>query len=139
MTMDPPAQLAAAAQESEPGLDGRPAAAPLVLTEELEGMVLVTLPTEIDISNDSEVTGMLANALAGRPAVVIADGTRTTFCDASGVSILVQAHHRAAAIGGQLRVVATTAEVRRILQVTGAGGELHLYSSVEAASQPTGT
>ena len=139
MIIDPPAQLAAAGLDSEPDLDGQLAAGLIALTEAPDGQVLVTLPPEIDIINDNEVRGMLDDALTARPAMVIADGSRTTFCGASGVSILVQAHHRAAAAGAQLRVVATALEVRRILQITGACSELRVYPTIEAALQTPAT
>jgi anti-sigma B factor antagonist len=95
--------------------------------------VLVSLPAEIDVSNDAQVRDMLADALDRRPAVVIADGTQTTFCGCSGVAVLLGAHRRAAADGAQLRLVAPAAEVRRALQPTGADSELCVCFSLEAA------
>jgi anti-anti-sigma factor len=95
--------------------------------------VLVSLPAEIDVSNDGQVRELLADALDRRPAVLIADGSQTTFCGCSGVRVLLEAHHRAAAAGAQLRLVAPAAEVRRILQPTGADSELCVCPSLEAA------
>lgn len=112
---------------------------PLTPNDEPEGTAaLVDLPAEIDISNEGEVREMLADALDRRPAVVIADGTQTTFCSSCGVSMLLEANHRAISVGAQLRLVATAAEVRRILQLTGADSELAVYPSLETAVQANG-
>ena len=119
-------------QESQPGsaqLNGAKAAAsppppPLA--------AVVTLPTEIDISNDSLVEDELTSVLGDRLAVLVADGTRTTFCACAGMSALIRTHHQAEAAGTQLRVVASPA-VRRILELTGTDQVLDTYPSLADA------
>ena len=93
--------------------------------------VVVTLPAQIDISNSGQVHDVLARSLRGGAAVLIADATRTTFCDCSGVTALTRAHRRAAITRAQLRVAASPA-VARILQLIGAHG-LDTYPTVAAA------
>ena len=93
---------------------------------------VVTLPAEIDMSNDGLVEDELTNALADGLAVLVADGTRTTFCASAGMSALIRAHHQAQAAGTQLRVVASPA-VRRILELTGADQVLDTYPSLADA------
>jgi anti-sigma B factor antagonist len=95
--------------------------------------IVVPLPAEIDISNDGLVQDALARALASEPEVVVADGTRTGFCDCAAVTALVGAHRQAAAAGVQLRVVITSAPVRRLVEMTGAGRVLVIYPSLNAA------
>jgi anti-sigma B factor antagonist len=135
MTVEPAAKFTAAS--SDPASARSPASAGLSDCPEGTAMI-VTLPTEIDIGNDAKVRDMLADALARRPAVVIADGTQTTFCGSSGVRMLLEAQHRAAAAGAQLRLVAPAAQVRRIVELTGAGNHLCVCSSLEAAAQANG-
>jgi anti-sigma B factor antagonist len=94
---------------------------------------VVALPAEIDAANVGLVEAALASALASRPMVLIADGTSTAFCDSSGIGSLVHAHRQAAAIGAQLRVVITTSQVRRILELIGADQLLQIYPSLPAA------
>ena len=116
-------------QHGSPQLNGAKAAAsppPLPLA------AVVTLPTEIDISNDGLVEDELTSALGDRLAVLVADGTRTTFCACAGMSALIRTHHQAEAAGTQLRVVASPA-VRRILELTGAGQVLDTYPSLADA------
>ena len=62
------------------------------------------LPAEIDIANGAGVGQRLCAAFAPGVTVVIADMTSTVFCDSSGISQLVLAHHCAAAHHAQLRI-----------------------------------
>ena len=117
-------------QEAQPGsaqLNGAKEAAPQPRRAEV-----VTLPAEIDISNDGLVEDELTSALGDGLAVLVADGTRTTFCASAGMSALLRAHHQAQAAGTQLRVVASPA-VRRILELTGADQVLDTFPSLADA------
>jgi anti-anti-sigma factor len=93
---------------------------------------VVTLPAEIDISNDGLVEDELASALDDGPTVLVADGSRTTFCASAGVGALIRVQYQAAATGTQLRVVASPA-VRRIFDLTGADRVLDTYPGLADA------
>jgi anti-sigma B factor antagonist len=93
---------------------------------------VVTLPAEIDISNDSLVQDELTSALGDGLTMLVADATRTTFCASAGMSTLIRTHHQAKAAGTQLRVVASPA-VQRILELTGADQVLDTYPSLADA------
>jgi anti-anti-sigma regulatory factor len=95
--------------------------------------VSVRLPRAIDITSDWAVLDSLTAALAGGPAVVVADGAGTAACDCAGVSALICAHYKAAAAGAQLRVVAAGAYMRRVITLTRADQILDLYPSVDEA------
>ena len=69
-------------------------------------LAVVTLPGEIDASNDGQIQDTLTSALDDGTAVLVADAAATAFCGCSGVTALLVAHYRAAAAGAQLRVVA---------------------------------
>jgi anti-sigma B factor antagonist len=93
--------------------------------------IVVTLPAEIDVGNSGLVQAALAGALASAPKVVIADGTGTGFCDCSAIAALMFIHHQATAAGAQLRVVVSSAAVRRVLELTGADHVLLVYRSLD--------
>jgi anti-anti-sigma factor len=95
--------------------------------------VLVTLPAEIDVGNSGLVQAALAGALASMPKVVIADGSGTGFCDCSAIAALVFIHHQATAAGAQLRLVVSSAAVRRVLELIGADHFLLVYPSLDEA------
>jgi len=99
---------------------------------------IVALPTEVDVNNDGQVRDLLAVAIAGGKPVVVVDASGTTFCGCRGVSVLVDAHRHAAATGAQLRLVVTTAEVLRVLEITGADRVLCVYPSLADAEADPG-
>lgn len=93
---------------------------------------VVTLPAEIDVSNERLVEDELVSALGNGLTVLVAEGTRTAFCASAGMSLLIRVHRQAAAAGTQLRVVASPA-VRRILDLTGADQVLDTYPGLADA------
>jgi anti-sigma B factor antagonist len=122
-----------------PGLAGRafpdqPAGVPPAASPRAGQPVVVTLPGEIDVVNASQVYDALTRARGSGTAVVVADATETTFCDCAGTGALIRALHRAAAAGTELRLAAATSrQVRRILELTGADQVLDTYPTLTAA------
>jgi anti-anti-sigma factor len=113
---------------------GRPAAAKAATSPHARQPAAVTLPSEIDLTNASQLRDALARARESGTAVVIADAAETTFCDCAGVRALVRAHRQAAAAGTGLRVASVTSPtVRRILELTGADQVLDTYPTLTAA------
>ena len=105
----------------------RSTVSPLVLPE------IVVFPPEVDVSNAALFGVELLAALRPGVAIVIADMTRTAFCDSSGIRHLVIVNHRAKKSRAQLRVVVTADAVRRVLQVTGVDQMLDIYPSLQEA------
>ena len=100
--------------------------------ENLALPVVVSAPAEIDASNATRLRGALLVANASCPTVVV-DMSQTVFCDSAGVSALVQAHNRAWADGGEVRLVITSASVLRIFALTGMDQLLPIFASLPDA------
>jgi anti-sigma B factor antagonist len=83
------------------------------------GVPVVAAPEEIDITNAAGLRAALAQAAAPGNRTLVVDMSRTQFCDSAGLHVLVRAHKRAQANGGELRVVIGGAAVLRIFAVTG--------------------
>ena len=64
---------------------------------------------------------------------VIADMTATTFCDSSGISMLVRAHKQAVANGTELRLVVPATAVLRSLALASIDHLLPIYPSLSMA------
>lgn len=94
---------------------------------------VVAMPDEIDIANAGRLGAELASACDSGVGIVVADMTHTTFCDASGVRMLVLAHKRAAEGGVELHVAVTSARVRRVLVLLGLDEIVPIHPSVDAA------
>jgi anti-sigma B factor antagonist len=95
--------------------------------------VVVALPAEIDLDNADQIGRQLGAALAPGVAMVIADMTATSFCDTSGVRMLVLAHKGAAACHAELRVVIPSANVLGVLAIMKVDRVLRIYPSLEDA------
>jgi len=106
---------------------------PVADPEHPPGPVIVMLPAEIDIANGAAVGQQLCTAFAPGVTIVIADMTSTVFCDSSGISQLVLAHHCAAAHQAQLRLAVPHDQVLGVLTVTGIDRLLAVYPSLDAA------
>jgi len=132
MTTAPGRELAAPGHKPQPG-SPQPGPAGAAVSPRQPRLAVVTLPDEIDISNDGQVQDTLTRALDDGTAVLVADAGRTTFCGCSGVTALLLTHHRAAAAGTQLRLVVGSPPMRRILQLTAADQVLNTYPTLAAA------
>lgn len=96
-------------------------------------VAVVTLPEEIDMGNAALAGAELRAAIADGATVVIADLTGTTFCDSSGVRMLVLAARRAAHHDIDLRLAVTSTAVLRVFTVTGLDQVAPVYPGVDAA------
>ena len=132
MTTAPGEEPAAPGQKLQPP-SSQPGTAGAAVSPQQPQLAVVTLPGEIDTSNDGQVQDTLTCALDDGTAVLVADAGRTTFCGCSGVTALLLTHHRAAAAGAQLRVVVGSPSMRRILELTGTDQVLHTYPTLAAA------
>jgi anti-anti-sigma factor len=132
MTAAPGGKLAAPAHKPQPAAP-QPATAGAAASPQQPRLAVVTLPGEIDTSNDGQVQDTLTRALNDGAAVLVADAGATTFCGCAGVTALLRTHHRAAAAGAQLRIVVGGPSMRRILELTAADQVLNTYPTLAAA------
>jgi len=62
--------------------------------EMVDGVPVVATPEEIDITNAPELRSALLEAAAHGHGTLVADLSRTHFCDSSGLHTLLAAHKR---------------------------------------------
>jgi anti-sigma B factor antagonist len=94
---------------------------------------VVTLPVEIDIGNADEIREQLLSVLNQGAVLLIADMSKTTFCDSAGVDALVRTHRRATASAAGLGLVVGTPAVHRVFAITGVDRLISVYPSVGAS------
>lgn len=94
---------------------------------------VVTLPAEIDIATAPAVSEQVAAALTPGVHAVIADMTATTFCDSTGINMLLRAKKQATAHGADLRLLLPCPNVARVLKIHGVDTMLPVYDSLEEA------
>ena len=96
-------------------------------------VAVVTLPTEIDVTNADMVREELLSVLSQGAALLIADLSKTSFCDSAGVGALVRTFRRAAASASAMRLVVSTSAVQRVLSITGVDRLVDTFPSVAAS------
>jgi anti-sigma B factor antagonist len=96
-------------------------------------VAVVTLPTEIDVTNADTVREDLLSVVNQGAVLLVADMSKTTFCDSAGVSALVRTFRRATASSSGLRLVVSTPAVQRVLSITGVDRLLDIFPSVAAS------
>jgi anti-sigma B factor antagonist len=101
--------------------------------EMLGGVAVVTAPEEIDITNAPDLRAALLEAAAHGPGTLVADLTRTQFCDSSGLHTLLAAHKRAQAEGSELLLVMTSPAVLRVFALTGIDHMIRNFTSLDQA------
>jgi len=101
--------------------------------EVVSGVPVVTAPEEIDITNAAGLRAALLDAAARGSGTLAVDMAQTQFCDSAALNVLVRAHHRAQADGGELLLVIGGSAVLRILAVTGIGRLIPSFPSLEQA------
>jgi anti-sigma B factor antagonist len=109
---------------------------PSFSVEMVSGVPVIAVPEEIDIANAAELRAALLGSAALGNATVVVNMARTEFCDSAGLNVLIRAHQRAQAQGGEVRVVMGGAAVRRVFAVTAVDRVIPTFASLEEALGP---
>jgi anti-sigma B factor antagonist len=93
-----------------------------LLVEELagdpEGGTVLRIHGELDISTADQLR-LAAGPHLGAGGRLVLDLSRVTFCDSTGLAVLVGFHKRLAASGGGLELSAPVPRVQHLLAITG--------------------
>lgn len=99
----------------------------------VEGVPVVAVPQEVDITNAKRLRLALLHAAAGSPPAVVVDMTRTRFCDSAGLHILIDAHKKAQAEDGEVLLAQPGPAILRVMQLTGIDQVIPSYASLDKA------
>jgi len=105
--------------------------------EMIKGIPVVTAPEEIDSSNAGMLLLAVLTSAEHGYATYVVDMTRTEFCDCAAVNVLILAHRRALAEGGELRLVIPRVAVLRAIPMGGVDHPIPSFSTLEDALAPT--
>jgi len=94
---------------------------------------VVAFPEHVDMSNAAQIREQLLAVFDRGATVVIADMSATVWCDYVGIDAVARACQLAAVRRAELRLVATSSAVRRLLAAEGLDRLVPVYSSLEAA------
>jgi anti-sigma B factor antagonist len=101
--------------------------------EVVGGVPVVATPEEIDITNAPMLRCALLAAAARGHGTLVADLSRTRFCDSSALHTLLAAHKRAQAEGGELLLVIPSTAVLRVFAITGIDRTIPNFTSLDEA------
>lgn len=87
---------------------------------------------EVDMATADALRTVLA-PLVGRGGTVVLDAAHITFCDSSGLRILLQTHRDARAHGGAFRLATPSGPVTRVLELAGALNLLEVFPDTATA------
>jgi anti-sigma B factor antagonist len=96
-------------------------------------VAVITLPEEIDVTNADMVREELLSVMNQGATLLIADMSKTNFCDSAGVSALVRTFRRASSGAETMRIVVSTPAVQRVLSITGVDRLVDIFPSVAAS------
>jgi anti-sigma B factor antagonist len=102
-------------------------------------ITIAELAGELDIASASDLREQLLGLLRPGSSRLVIDMSKVSFCDASGLAVLVGTGRRARALGGFLRLAAVSPQADRILRITGLHRHLPIFPTVSAATSPPGT
>lgn len=101
--------------------------------ELVDGVPILAAPEEIDITIAQDLRAALLAAAAHGPGTLVADLTRTRFCDSSGLHALLAASKRTQAAGGRILLVIHRTAAPRVFEITAIDGLIPTFSSVAEA------
>ncbi|WP_030345934.1 STAS domain-containing protein [Streptomyces sp. NRRL S-1022] len=94
---------------------------------------LVTVSGQLDLHTAQGLADALEPLLGGRDQAVLVDLSGVTFLDSTGLTCLITAYRTARTTGARLALIAPSAPVRTMLELTGVDQVLDVYPAVDAA------
>jgi anti-sigma B factor antagonist len=98
-----------------------------------DGYVEVVAAGEIDFATHRALLGRLAAEIERGHSRILLDLSSVTFCDSTGIGMLVRIFRQAAQRGGWLRLAGPVPAVRRVLEITNLDRMIPVFDSVTDA------
>jgi anti-sigma B factor antagonist len=98
-----------------------------------DGYTIVTISGEMDIASVPVLRERILGLLRPQAGRIVIDLSGVTFCDASGLALLVAACRRAGQLDGVLRLAALPPLVAVLLRFTGLDSRFEIFATVPDA------
>jgi anti-sigma B factor antagonist len=82
--------------------------------------IIVAVSGEVDVCAEGQLQQIMLQIMLERSARIFLDVSGVSFMDCAGLRALLTTRRRAELRGGCMRLIATSAAVRRIIELTGA-------------------
>jgi anti-anti-sigma factor len=111
----------------------QPSGEPRLSTYTRGGYNVAALSGELDIASAPVLREQLLDVLGPKASKLIVDLSQVSFCDASGLTVLIGTNRRARLLGGFLRLAAPAPPVAWALRITGLDLQLDIFPTLAAA------
>jgi anti-anti-sigma factor len=108
--------------------------APVLSVRRQGGYTIVAISGEIDIARAPMLREQLLGLLRPGASRLVIDLSGVTFCDASGLAVLVGVARRAGLLGGVLRLAAPAPLMSTVLRLTGLDSRFEIFAAVPEAT-----
>jgi anti-anti-sigma factor len=98
-----------------------------------EGFTIAALIGDLDVACAPVLREQLLGVLGAHASRLVVDLSEVSYCDASGLAVLVSTARRARLLGGVMRLVAPAPAVAAALHITGLDRHLDTFLTVSAA------
>ncbi len=100
------------------------------------GYTIAVIGGDLDMASVPALREQLLGLLRPDASRIVADLSGVTFCDASGMAVLIGVSRRAGLLGGVLRLAAPAPPVVTVLRLTGLDRQFEIFATVLAATSP---
>lgn len=107
--------------------------APALSISSQDGYTVATISGDLDIACVPVLREQLLGVLGPRASRIVIDLSGVTFCDASGLALLVGVGRRARLLDGVLRLAAPAPPVATVLRLTGLDLHFQTFATLPAA------
>lgn len=97
------------------------------------GCTVVAVRGEVDLATAPTLKNRLLELVADGTTEIVVDLSNTDFLDSTGLGAVVAAYKRVRAHEGHLRLVATSARVKRVFEITNLDRVVPICATVEEA------
>ena len=101
-----------------------------------DGGTIVAISGEVDVCTEAPLQQALLRIIRERSARLMLDVSGISFMDCAGLRALLTTRRRAELRGGFMRLIATSAAIRRIIELTGAHEALATGAEHHAPLRP---
>ncbi|MDQ1438306.1 MAG: anti-sigma factor antagonist [Acidimicrobiaceae bacterium] len=98
-----------------------------------EGCTVVAVRGEVDLATAPALKNCLLDLVAGGVTEIVVDLSSTDFLDSTGLGAVVAAYKRVRVHEGHLKLVATSARVKRVFEITNLDRVVPICATVEEA------
>jgi anti-sigma B factor antagonist len=104
-----------------------------LLSRRSQGRTVMTVCGELDMATTADLRDQILTVLQETAAPVIIDLSGVTFCDASGLALLVGAQRRAKRLGLAVVLAGPPRTMSKLLRITGLDRVFTIYPTLAAA------